>query len=137
MNNCLWDIAKEFVDHDNFVILRNTVQSFLNYMATELVHAQGHRITSNCVGNCNGMLLGPVLKATLDEEVSKSIDHQRVRLADDSIDDIKFVLRWTTFELVLQKDGRLLIVVANDLLHNVFPITGDILVQETSEVERL
>jgi len=63
-----------------------------------------------------------MLKTALNEKVAESVYHQRIRLADNCLDNVVFLFSRTHFELLLQENGRLLIVVANYLVHNVFPV---------------
>jgi hypothetical protein len=79
-------------------------------------------MASNCIGNSNDLLGASVFKTALDEKVAETVDHQRIRLADDRPNDVVFLFSRADFELLLQENGRLLIVVADYLVHDVFPI---------------
>jgi hypothetical protein len=76
-----------------------------------------------------------VLKASLNEEVSKAIDHQRVGLRHNGFNNVVLLLGRADLELLLQENGRLLVVVADDLVYDVFPVAVDIAVKETTIVE--
>jgi len=45
-----------------------------------------------------------MLKAALDEEVAKAVDHQGISLSDDGLDDLILLLRSADLELLLQED---------------------------------
>jgi hypothetical protein len=77
-----------------------------------------------------------VLKATLHEEVAKAVDHQRMGLKNDRIHNLVLLIGRTDLKLLLQKDGSLLVVVANNLVHNVLPVAVDVAVQQATVVER-
>jgi hypothetical protein len=81
-----------------------------------------------------------VLEATLYKEIAKAVDHQGVRLADDSLNNFELLLSGADLEFLLfismiqmhcqeslthllQEDGRLLIIVADDLVDNILPVT--------------
>ena len=76
MDDGLGDAAKELMNHNSFVILRNGVKRLLNYVTSKSIHRKVQSITANRLCNLNHLLGRSVLKATLDQEVSKAIDHQ-------------------------------------------------------------
>ena len=78
-----------------------------------------------------------MLETTLHEEISEAIDHQRISLSNNSFNDLVLLLHRADFELLLQEDGGLLVVVANDLVDDIFPVTGHATIQEATVVERL
>ena len=78
-----------------------------------------------------------MLEAALDEEVAKSVDHEWVGLTDNCFNDFVFLLSCSDLELLLKENGRLLIIAADNLIHDVFPITRDILIKKASVIERL
>lgn len=78
-----------------------------------------------------------MLEATLNQEVSEAIDHQWIGLSDDRLNNVILLLGCTNLELLLQEDGGLLIIVANDLVDNVLPVAIDGAVKKTAIVERL
>lgn len=135
MNNRLWDSAEKFMHHNSFVILRNTIKRLLNDVTTKRIHTQAEGVASDRIRDSDNLIRCSVLEASLNKEVSKAVDHQRVRLADNGLDDVKLLLRCADFELLLQENGCLLIIVAYNLVHNVFPVTRDILVEEASIIE--
>lgn len=136
VNHRFWDSAEEFVYHDSLLILRDTIKRLLDDVASKRVHAQVEGVTSDRTRDGNDLIGCSMLEATLDEEVSKAIYHQRVCLADDCLDDIKLLVGCADFQLLLQENGCLLIVVAYNLVHDVFPIAGDIFVEKASIIER-
>ena len=75
-------------------------------------------------------------EAALDEEVPKTIDHQRVSLSNDSLNDIVFLLHRTDLQLLLKKDGCLLIVVADDLVYNITPVAVHRTIQQATVIKR-
>lgn len=128
VDHCLWDSAEKLIDHDSFMLFGNTVKGLLNNMASKGVHAQVEGVASYCIGDCDNLVGSTMLKTPLNEKVAESINHERIGLADNGLDDVVLLLSRPNLELLLEKDGRLLVVVANDFVHNVFPIARDILV---------
>jgi hypothetical protein len=80
---------------------------------------------------------GAVFKAALDEEIAKPIYHERICLTSNGLDDIEFLFSCADFELLLKEDGCLLVITANDLVNDVFPIARDVLIEETSVIQGL
>lgn len=78
-----------------------------------------------------------MLEAALDQEVSKAVDHEGVCLSNNGLDDLVFLLRSSDLELLLEENGSLLVVVADDLVDNVLPVAIDVAIQETTIVEGL
>ena len=78
-----------------------------------------------------------MFEAALDQEVAEPIDHERIRLSHDRLHDRVFLLRRAHLKLLLQEDGRLLVVVGDDLVHDVPPVARHGAIQETAIVERL
>ena len=78
-----------------------------------------------------------MLEATLHEEISEAVDHQRISLGNNSFNDLVLLLRCANFELLLQEDGGLLVIVANDLVDDIFPVAGHATIEEATIVERL
>lgn len=128
MNYRLWNSAEELVNHDSFVLLGNTVKGLLNNMAPEGVHAQIESVASYRIGNCNHLLRSPMFETTLNKKVAKSVYHEWVSLTDDGLNNVVLLLCRPNLELLLEEDRRLLVVIANNLVHNVFPVARDIFV---------
>lgn len=105
-------------------------------MATEWVHAEAESVAADCVGNRDYLFRGSVLKAALNEEVPKSIDHQGIRLIDNGFNDVVLLFSSPNLQFLLKEDRRLLIVAANDFVDYVFPVTGHALIKETAVVQR-
>ena len=101
MNHCLRNATKELVNHDSLVILWNSVKSFLNDMATKCVHAEAKRVATDGASNSDDLFRCTMLKATLNEEVSKAIHHQRIGLGYNSFNDLVFLLYGANLELLL------------------------------------
>lgn len=106
-------------------------------MAAKWVHGEIQGVTADGFGNFDDLLGSSVLEAALNEEVSESVDHQGVGLSHDCLDNLVFLLRGPHLELLLQEDGSLLVIVANNLVNNVLPVAIDIAVKKTSIVEWL
>lgn len=117
--------AKKLADHISLVIFRDGIKSLLNDMAAEGIHAEGNDIAMNGISNGNDLLRSAVLEAALDEKVAKAVDHERIGLVDDGLDNLELLLGGADFQLLLQKDRGLLVVVAYNLVDNVFPVTRD------------
>lgn len=75
-----------------------------------------------------------MLETTLNEKVSKAIDHQRIGLVRYGLYDIVFLLSSADLEFLLKEKRSLLVIVTNDLVHYILPVTGNILVQKSAVV---
>jgi len=128
VNNRLRDAAQELVDHDGLVFLGNTVESLLDHMAAEGIHAEVESVAANSTGNGDDLLRSAVLKAALDQEVAEAVDHERIGLIDDGLDDLILLLLGADLELLLQEDGGLLVVAVDDLVDNVLPVAAHVAV---------
>lgn len=89
------------MNHDGLVLLWHGVESFLNDVAAERIHAQAQGIATNSIGNGNDLLGRAVLEAALDQEIAEAIDHQRIGLSDNGLDDLVFLLDSAHLELLL------------------------------------
>lgn len=125
VNNGLGDAAKQLVDHDSLVVLRNRIKGFLNDVAAECIHGEIQCIASNSFGNLDNLLWSTVFEATLNKEVAKAINHQGVGLSNNGLDNIVLLLGGTNLEFLLKKDRCLLIIIANNLIDNVLPVAID------------
>jgi hypothetical protein len=76
-----------------------------------------------------------MLKATLNQKVSETVNHQRVSLSDDRLNNVILLLSGTYLELLLQEYRSLLIIVADDFINNILPIAVDSAVKKTAIVE--
>lgn len=101
VNHRLWDSAEKLVYHHSFILLWHAVKGLLDDMTAKRIHAQSEGISSDCIGNGHNLFRGSMLKTTLDEEVTESIDHKWVRLSSNRLDDIKLLFSCTDFELLL------------------------------------
>ncbi len=133
----LRDATKQLVHHDRLVLLRDGVEGLLDDMTPESIHAEVECVSANGLRNCNDLLCRAMLEAALDEEVAEAIDHERIRLVDNSADDLELLLRSGDLELLLQEDGGLLVVAADDLVDNVLPVAAHVTVEKAAVVERL
>ena len=136
MNDGLRNAAKELMDHDGLIVLWHGIECLLDDMTAKGVHGEVQSVSSNGLCNLDHLFRCAVLKASLNEEVSKSVDHQGICLCDNGLDDFVFLLGGADFQFLLQEDRSLLIVVADNFVDNVFPIAIDISVQQTAIVER-
>lgn len=134
VNNRVWNAAQKLVDKTRLEILRYAIQSLLDDMASKGIHTQSNRVSTDIVSNVVNLLHRSMLKTTLDEEVSESIDHERIALLQNCFHDFIFLRSGSNLELLLQKDGRLLVVVRDNLINNVVPITVCVLFKKTAIV---
>lgn len=137
MNDRLWNPAEELVNHDSFMLLRNTVKGLLDNMTPKGVHAQIQSVASYRIGDCNDLLGSPMFETTLNKKIAKPVYHEWVSLTDDGLDDVVLLLCCPNLEFLLEEDRCLLVVIANNFVHNVFPVARDIFVQETFVIEGL
>lgn len=89
------------MNHNGLVLLWNGVEGFLNDMTPERIHAQAQGVATDSIGNGNNLLGRAVLEAALDQEIAEAIDHQRIGLSDDGLDDLVFLLDGAHLELLL------------------------------------
>ena len=137
MDDSVRDTSKKLADHIGLVALWDRVESLLDDVAAEGVHAESDDIAMNSLCDSNDLVRGAMLEAALDKEVAEAVDHQRVCLVDDGLDDLELLLSCANLELLLQEYGSLLIIVADDLVDDVLPVAGDRLVKETAIVHGL
>lgn len=104
MDNRLRDTAKELANHGSLELLGDTVESLLDDMAPESIHAQRNGITPDGIGNALDLFLSAVLKATLNKKVAKTVDHELISLRHNGIHDCVFLVGCADLELLLQKD---------------------------------
>jgi hypothetical protein len=134
MDDGLRDTAEQLVDHGRLVLFGNTVEGFLDNMTSEGIHAKSECVTTNGLGDRDDLVGRAMFEATLNEEVTEAVDHQRIGLGDDCFDDLILLLRCSNLQLLLKKDGCLLVVVADDLVDNVLPVAAHVAVQQASVV---
>lgn len=125
------------MDHDGLVVLRDRVKCLLHDVASEWIHREIERVATDSFGDLDDLLWSAMLEAALDQEISKAIDHERVCLSNNGFDNFVFLLRSSDFELLLEEDGSLLVVVADNLVDDVLPIAIDVAIQKTTIVEGL
>lgn len=125
VNNCLGNAAKQLMDHNRLIVLGNRVKGFLNDVAAECIHGEIQCVASNSFSNLDNLLWSTMFEATLDKEVAKAVNHQRVGLSDNGLDNIILLLSSPNLELLLKKDGCLLIIIANNLIDNILPVAVD------------
>jgi len=122
VNDCVGNSPKQLADHVSLVAFRNRVESLLYDMAAEWVHTQRDDIAMNGISDSNDLVGRAMLETSLNKEVAKSVDHERVSLVDDGFHDLELLLSSANLQLLLQEDGSLLIVVADDLVDNILPV---------------
>lgn len=125
------------MDHGCLVLLGDTIKSFLDNMATESIHAQRKSIAADSLSDGNYLIMCTMFEAALNKEIAEPVDHQSIRLRNDRFDDFVLLFRSAHLELLLEKDGSLLIVVTDDLVDNILPVAAHVAVQQTTVVHRL
>ena len=128
MDDRIRDTTQKLSNHVSLVLLRDRVESFLNHMTAESVHAQGENVSMNRVSNSHNLFGCTMLKAALNQEVPEAIDHQRVSLVDNGRNNLVLLLGSADLELLLQKDGGLLVIATDNLVDDVLPVASDALV---------
>lgn len=106
-------------------------------MAAKRIHRQAEGVSTNGLSNLDDLLGSSVLEATLNQKVSEAVDHQRMGLKDNGIHNLILLVGRTDLKLLLEKDGGLLIVVANNLVNNVLPVAVDIAIEQAAVVQGL
>lgn len=104
MNNGLRDSAEKFVNHDSLVILWNRVKGLLDDMTAESIHGEIESITTDSFCNLDYLFWSTVLKTSLNQKVTKTVDHQRISLGNNGLNNIILLLGGTDFKLLLQED---------------------------------
>lgn len=92
------------MDHHSLLLLRDAVKRFLDHMAAERIHTKAQSVAFDRISNRNNLLRGPVLEATLDKKVSKTIDHEWICLVYYGLYNLELLLGGSDFQLLLQKD---------------------------------
>ena len=137
VNDSLWDPAQELMNHDCLVVFWDRIKSLLDDVAPKRVHGKTQSVSADSLRDFDDLLGGSVFKATLDQEVSKTIDHQRICLSHNRLHDFVLLFRGANLELLLQKDGGLLVIAADNLVNNILPVAVHITVQQTAVIEGL
>jgi hypothetical protein len=137
MDDSLRDATEQLVDHSRLVLFGNTVESLLDDMATKSIHAQSKSVATYSLSDSDDLIVSTMLEAALHEEIAEAIDHQSISLGDDCLDDLVLLLGCAYLELLLKEDGRLLVVVADDLVYDVLPVAAHVAVQQATIVHRL
>lgn len=137
VDDSLGNTTEQLVYHGCLVFLGYAVKGFLNNVATKSIHAERKRVTTNGLGNSDYLLMGTVLEAALDQEIAKAVDHQSVCLRNDCFDNLVLLLRGAYFELLLKKDGSLLIIIADDFVNDILPVAAHVAIQQPTVVHGL
>lgn len=133
----LRDTTKQFVDHDGLVVLGDRIECLLDDVTAKWIHGQIERISTDSLSNLNYLLRSAMLEAALDEKVAEAIDHEWIGLGDNGFDNVEFLLRCSDLQFLLEKDGCLLVIVANNLVNDVLPVAVDTAVKKTAVVQGL
>lgn len=129
--------SQQFVYHDRLVLFGNRIKRFLNNVAAERIHGKIQGISTYSLCNLDHLLWSSMLKATLNKEITEAVYHQGVSLGHNSLNDLVLLFRGANLQFLLKKNGSLLVIVADNLVDNVLPITVDIAIQQTTIVEWL
>ena len=76
-----------------------------------------------------------MLKATLNKEVAKPVDHKRVSLSNDRLHDFELLLSCADFELLLEENGSLLVVISDNLVDDQLPVAAHVTVQKATVID--
>jgi len=136
MDDSLGNTTKKLVNHDSLAIFWHNVKSFLYNMAAEGIHAELQGVASDGIGNGDNLLGCAMFEATLNEKVTKAVDHELVSLGDNGLNKLKLLLWRRHFQFLLQEDGCLLVVADNNLVDNVLPVAVHAAVEEAAVIER-
>ncbi len=137
MDDGFRNAAEQFMHHDGLVFFRDRIERLLNDVATESVHAEVESVAADGVCNRDDLLGRAVLEASLNEKVAEAVDHQWIGLSNDGLDNLELLLSGADLELLLQKYRGLLVVVANDLVDNVFPVAAHVTIEKLAIVDWL
>lgn len=136
VNDSLRDTAKKLVHEERLPFLRNRVEGFLDDMATKWIHRKVEGVPTDGLRNLDDLVGKTMLEASLDQEIAEPIDHERESLGHDGLNNVVLLLWGADLKLLLQENGGLLIIVANNLVDNVLPVASNVTIQETTVVER-
>ena len=88
MDNRLSDTSKHLGDDPGLGILFYIIQRFLDYMASKGITSQRQDITPHRLRQSINLLSRSEFETALDQEVAKSVRHQRVGLTQDRVNDL-------------------------------------------------
>ncbi|KAK4187575.1 hypothetical protein QBC35DRAFT_463672 [Podospora australis] len=71
---------------------------------------------SNCLSNLDNLLGRSVLKAALNKKIAESVDHEWICLCHNGFHDVILLLRSAHFKLLLQRNGTMLVIIADNLV---------------------
>lgn len=74
MDHSLRNTAKQFVNHNGLVILRDRVKGFLNHVTAEGVHGEIQCIAANGLSNLDDLFGSAMLETALNQEIAEAID---------------------------------------------------------------
>jgi len=99
----LRNTAKKLMNHDGLVVLWNRVKSLLDDVATESIHRDIQGVSTNSLGDLDDLLGSSMLEASLNQEVTKAIDHQWICLSNNCLDNLILLVGCTNLELLLKE----------------------------------
>lgn len=137
MDDSLGDPTEQLVHHDGLVLLWHRIEGLLDDMAAKRIHREVECVATDRFSNLDDLLRSSVLEASLDQEITKPVDHERVGLGHDCLDNVVLLLGGADLQLLLQEDGGLLVVVADNFVDDVLPVACNIAIEEPAIVERL
>ena len=80
------------MDHSCLVLLWDAIERFLDNMTAKCIHAESKGVATYSLSDCDDLLRRAMLEAALDQKVAKAIDHERIRLVDDGVNDLILLL---------------------------------------------
>lgn len=89
------------MDHNGFIILRDRVKSLLDDMTAKGIHGEVQCITADGICNLDYLLRSSMFEATLNQKVTKSIDHERIGLGNNGLDNVILLFCSTNLEFLL------------------------------------
>jgi hypothetical protein len=75
-----------------------------------------------------------MLETSLHQKVAEPIDHKRISLGDNRLDNLVLLVWSPNFELLLEEDRSLLVITTNDLVDDIFPVAIDIAIKKSPVV---
>lgn len=125
------------MDHDGLVVLWDRIKCLLYNVTSEGIHGQVQGIASNGLCNLDNLFRSTMLKTALNKKVTKAVHHQGIGLSNNRFNNVVLLLGRADLQLLLEEDGGLLIVVANNFVDNVLPVTVNRTIEQTAIVQRL
>lgn len=115
--------------HDCFVVFGDRIKSLLYHMASKWIHGEVESVSADSFSNFDDLFRSTMLKAALNKKISKSVHHQWVRLGDNGFDNFVLLLWGAHFQLLLQENGSLLVIIADNLVNDVLLVAVDVAIE--------